>query len=73
MLGWASLSRILSHFPWAVQLQAAHQSVAVLGLALVAMTEDLGRTMAYRSLEHLLQYGEPAVRCTSLPPPPQWI
>ena len=34
-----------------------------MGLALVAMAEDLGRDMAYRSLEHLLQYGEPHVRC----------
>ena len=33
-----------------------------MGLALVAMAEDLGRDMAYRSLEHLLQYGEPHVR-----------
>ena len=50
--------------------QAAHQSAAVLGLALVAMTEDLGRDMAYRSLEHLLQYGEPAVRCAPARRPP---
>jgi len=37
-----------------------------MGLALVAMAEDLGRDMAYRSLEHLLQYGEPHVRCHHL-------
>ena len=43
-------------------MQASHQTVAVMGLALVAMAEDLGRDMAYRSLEHLLQYGEPHVR-----------
>lgn len=46
-----------------LHLQVAHQSPAVLGLALVAMTEDLGSAMALRTLEHLLQYGEPAVRC----------
>ncbi len=42
--------------------QAAHQSASVLGLALVAMAEPLGTTMATRSLEHLLQYGDPSVR-----------
>jgi 26S proteasome regulatory subunit N1 len=39
-----------------------HQSVAVLGLGLLAMSEELGGQMAHRALEHLLQYGEPAVR-----------
>lgn len=43
--------------------QAAHPGPAVLGIALVAMAEDLGATMAHRALEHLLQYGEPAARC----------
>jgi hypothetical protein len=33
-----------------------------MGVALVAMAEDLGSAMAARALEHLLQYGEPAVR-----------
>ena len=46
--------------------QTVHQSAAVLGLALVAMGEDLGRDMAHRSLEHLLQYGEPPVRCAPI-------
>ena len=45
--------------------QVAHQGPAVLGIALVAMAEDLGSTMAHRALEHLLQYGEPAARCAS--------
>lgn len=31
----------------------------MLGLALIAMAEPLGSTMASRMLEHLLQYGEP--------------
>ncbi|KAL4435475.1 hypothetical protein ABPG77_006237 [Micractinium sp. CCAP 211/92] len=39
-----------------------HQSVAVLGLGLLAMSEELGGQMSHRALEHLLQYGEPAVR-----------
>ncbi len=34
----------------------------MIGLALVAMAEPLGSQMAGRSLEHMLQYGEPAVR-----------
>lgn len=46
----------------------AHQGPAVLGIALVAMAEDLGAAMAHRALEHLLQYGEPAARCG--PPSP---
>jgi hypothetical protein len=48
--------------------QVAHQGPAVLGIALVAMAEDLGAAMAHRALEHLLQYGEPAARCG--PPSP---
>eukprot|EP00887_Chlorella_sp_A99_P000106 scaffold16.g106.t1 len=39
--------------------KAAHQAVAVLGLGLVAMGEDLGAQMAHRALEHLLQRGVP--------------
>ena len=45
--------------------QVAHQGPAVLGIALVAMAEDLGASMAHRALEHLLQYGEPAARCAA--------
>ncbi|KAL3695426.1 hypothetical protein R1sor_009502 [Riccia sorocarpa] len=40
----------------------AHQAPAVLGIALVAMAEELGLDMAIRSLEHLLQYGEQNIR-----------
>uniref|UniRef100_A0A7S0WQH9 26S proteasome non-ATPase regulatory subunit 2 homolog n=1 Tax=Pyramimonas obovata TaxID=1411642 RepID=A0A7S0WQH9_9CHLO len=40
----------------------AHQGVSVLGIALVAMAEDLGNGMALRAMEHLLQYGEPSIR-----------
>ena len=45
-------------------VQVAHQGPATLGIALVALSEELGTSMAHRALEHLLQYGEPSVRCT---------
>ncbi|KAL5056663.1 hypothetical protein RYX36_037345 [Vicia faba] len=35
---------------------------AVLGIAMVAMAEEIGLEMAIRSLEHLLQYGEQNIR-----------
>ncbi|KAA8524329.1 hypothetical protein F0562_010752 [Nyssa sinensis] len=41
---------------------AIHQGAAVLGLAMVAMAEDLGLEMELRSMEHLLQYGEQNIR-----------
>eukprot|EP00232_Nephroselmis_pyriformis_P011581 CAMPEP_0182890528 /NCGR_PEP_ID=MMETSP0034_2-20130328/22707_1 /TAXON_ID=156128 /ORGANISM="Nephroselmis pyriformis, Strain CCMP717" /LENGTH=887 /DNA_ID=CAMNT_0025024083 /DNA_START=1 /DNA_END=2664 /DNA_ORIENTATION=- len=40
----------------------AHQGAAALGIALIAMGEELGAEMSQRSLEHLLQYGEPVTR-----------
>ncbi|XP_071735874.1 26S proteasome non-ATPase regulatory subunit 2 homolog A-like [Rutidosis leptorrhynchoides] len=40
------------------------QGPAVLGIAMVAMAEELGLDMAIRSLEHLLQYGEQNIRRT---------
>ncbi|GFS30593.1 26S proteasome regulatory subunit S2 1A [Actinidia rufa] len=40
----------------------SHQGPAVLGIAMVAMGEELGLEMAIRSLEHLLQYGELNIR-----------
>lgn len=39
-----------------------HQSVAVLGLAMVTMGEELSANLALRSFDHLLQYGEINVR-----------
>ncbi|CAG9462282.1 unnamed protein product [Pedinophyceae sp. YPF-701] len=39
-----------------------HQAPAVIGIALIAMGEELGSSMAYRMFEHLLQYGGPVVR-----------
>jgi len=41
---------------------ALQQGVAVLGIAQVAMGEELGKQMALRAFDHLLQYGEPPVR-----------
>ncbi|KAL6570700.1 26S proteasome non-ATPase regulatory subunit 2 A [Orobanche gracilis] len=40
----------------------SYQGPAVLGIAMVAMAEELGLEMAIRSLEHLLQYGEQNIR-----------
>lgn len=41
---------------------SAQQAVAVLGLAMVAMGEELGSEMLIRTFGHLLQYGEPVIR-----------
>lgn len=41
---------------------AAHQSVAVMGIGLIAMGESLGSDMCKRTFEHILQYGEPGMR-----------
>jgi len=38
------------------------QAVAVLGISLIGMGEDIGTEMAIRSFDHLLQYGEPVIR-----------
>ena len=38
------------------------QSYAVLGLALVAMGEDVGQDMILRQFAHLMHYGEPNIR-----------
>uniref|UniRef100_A0A5B6YM08 26S proteasome non-ATPase regulatory subunit 2 homolog n=1 Tax=Davidia involucrata TaxID=16924 RepID=A0A5B6YM08_DAVIN len=45
-----------------LEKDATHQGAAVLGLAMVAMAEDLGLEMELRSMEHLLQYGEQNIR-----------
>lgn len=41
---------------------SSQQAVAVLGIALIAMGEDIGAEMACRAFGHLLRYGEPAIR-----------
>lgn len=38
------------------------QSVAVIGLALIAMGEDIGSEMLFRTFGHLLRYCEPVIR-----------
>jgi 26S proteasome regulatory subunit N1 len=43
-------------------MKGIHQEVACLGLALVAMGEDLSTEMALRALDHVLQYGEVNIR-----------
>jgi len=40
------------------------QAVAVLGIALIAMGEEIGSAMSIRAFNHLLQYGEPVIRRT---------
>merc|ERR1719182_701809 len=42
--------------------EAAHQAVAVLGLAMVAMGEEVGSTMVLRQFDHIMQYGELPLR-----------
>jgi 26S proteasome regulatory subunit N1 len=44
------------------KLVGLHQEIAVLGIAMVAMGEELAQEMALRSLDHVLQYGEANVR-----------
>lgn len=41
---------------------AEHQSVAVLGLALISAGEEIGTEMMLRTFEHLLHYGELPIR-----------
>mmetsp|Transcript_13517 Transcript_13517/g.23360 ORF Transcript_13517/g.23360 Transcript_13517/m.23360 type:complete len:526 (+) Transcript_13517:1-1578(+) len=42
--------------------EAAELGVAVLGVSLIALGEPVGEEMSRRMFEHILQYGEPAVR-----------
>jgi len=42
--------------------EGSHQGIAVLGIAAVAMGEDIGIEMALRAFNHLLQYGEPTIK-----------
>ncbi len=43
------------------------QSAAVLGVALLAMGEEVGSDMVVRSLEHMLQYGDPTLVRRAVP------
>jgi 26S proteasome regulatory subunit N1 len=44
------------------EADVAHQSVAVIGISLVCMGENIGSQMALRTYDHLLQYGEKPIR-----------
>jgi len=48
--------------PIKTNLVTRHQSMAVVGIALVAAGEDIGAEMTLRTFDHLLHYGEPPVR-----------
>merc|ERR1712038_583929 len=41
---------------------SGQQAIAVLGLGLIAMGEDIGSEMLTRTLSHLMRYGEPVIR-----------
>ncbi|KJH47377.1 Proteasome/cyclosome repeat protein [Dictyocaulus viviparus] len=41
---------------------SSQQAVAVLGIGLIAMGEDVGSQMALRMFGHLIRYGEPVIR-----------
>ncbi|KAK4776901.1 hypothetical protein SAY86_005589 [Trapa natans] len=56
------VQNLLGHCAQHLEKGETHQGPAVLGIALVAMAEELGLEMAIRSLEHLLQYGEQNIR-----------
>lgn len=40
----------------------SHQAVAVIGISLIAMNEEIGAEMALRAFSHLLHYGEPVIK-----------
>jgi 26S proteasome regulatory subunit N1 len=44
--------------------ESTKQIAAVIGIALVAFGEEIGQEMCLRSMNHLLQYGEPIIKRT---------
>ncbi|WJX65314.1 26S proteasome non-ATPase regulatory subunit 2 A [Trifolium repens] len=56
------VQNLLGHCSQHLDKDEMHQGTAVLGIAMVAMAEELGLDMAIRSLEHLLKYGDRNVR-----------
>ncbi|KAK9167763.1 hypothetical protein Scep_002954 [Stephania cephalantha] len=56
------VQNLLGHCSQHLEKGEFHQGPAVLGIAMVAMAEELGLDMSIRSLEHLLQYGEQNIR-----------
>jgi len=55
-------STLSSPSPKNIDLSCGHQSVAVIGIALMAAGEEIGAEMTLRTFDHLLHYGEPSVR-----------
>ncbi|XP_069134068.1 26S proteasome non-ATPase regulatory subunit 2-like [Argopecten irradians] len=41
---------------------SSQQGIAVLGVGLIAMGEEIGSEMSFRAFGHLLRYGEPAIK-----------
>ncbi|XP_059449342.1 26S proteasome non-ATPase regulatory subunit 2 homolog A-like isoform X3 [Corylus avellana] len=62
LIFFPQVQNLLSHCSQHLNKGETHQGPAVLGIAMVAMAEELGLEMAIRSLEHLLQYGERNIR-----------
>ena len=56
------VQNLLGHCSQHLKRGEKHEGPAVLGIAMVAMAEELGLEMAVRSLEHLLQFGEQNIR-----------
>ena len=46
-----------SHEPGAIDEPGSHQAISVLGIALIAMGEEIGGEMALRSFSHLVRGG----------------
>ena len=44
--------------------ESIHQIAAVIGVALIAFGEEIGQEMSLRTMNHLMQYGEPIIRRT---------
>ena len=44
--------------------ESVHQIAAVIGVALIAFGEEIGQEMCLRTMNHLLQYGEPIIKRT---------
>merc|ERR1719408_801589 len=44
------------------EAEAFHQAVAVLGISMISLGEEVGSEMAQRALDHILQYGELTLR-----------
>ena len=60
------VQNLLGHCSQHLDNGEMHLGPAVLGIALVAVAEELGLEMAIQALEHLLQYGEQNI-CRAVP------